>query len=158
MILSPKSRNYFKFLQAKVSQGMARHGSRTPYLLDDDPIIRNYEIIHKVWSERAAINKVCLENKISRSQYYEKEDDFVRYGVLGLFPEIKTVTFSPDLERLTIMVSNARPSLSQQAILRVAEAVPITRQEAHMDGLLPTRQQTEVFGIVYSARSMNCID
>lgn len=133
MILSPKSRNYFKFLQAKVAQGMARHDSRTPYLLADDPIIRNYEIIHKVWSEGVGINKVCLENKISRSQYYEKEDHFVRYGVLGLFPEIKTVTSSPGLERLTIMVSNARPSLSQQAILRMAEAVPSTRQVADIE-------------------------
>ena len=87
MILSQKNRHYFKFLEAKVSQAIAQQGSRTPYFLDDDPVIRNYEIIREVWFDGVAINKVCKEHKISRSQYYQKEDRFVKYGIWGLFPE-----------------------------------------------------------------------
>jgi hypothetical protein len=134
MILSHKSREYFKFLQAKVSQAMARQGSHTPYLLDD-PVIKNYEIIRGVWFDGKSIQHVCQRHKLSRSQYYEKENYFIHYGVLGLFPEIKTLVCSPELERLILMVSDARPSLSQQAMLRVAEAVPLTVMEADIDSI-----------------------
>ncbi|MCK4390893.1 MAG: transposase, partial [Desulfobacterales bacterium] len=133
MILSQKSRDYFKSLQAKVSQAMTRYASRIPYFLDDDPVIKNYEIIRQVWFNDVGIKKVCQEHKISRSQYYEKENGFVKHGVLGLFPEIRTLTCSPYLERLILIVSNARPSLSQQAMLRVAEAVPLTREVADIE-------------------------
>lgn len=133
MILSHKSREYFKFLQAKVAQAMARHGSRIPYMLDDDPVIRNYEIIREVWFDGTSIHYVCQKHKLSRSQYYEKENYFIQYGMLGLFPEIKTLPCSPELERLILMVIDARPSLSQQAMLRVAEAVPLTSHEADID-------------------------
>lgn len=112
---------------------MARQGSRTPYFLDNDPVIRNYEIIREVWLGGIAIKKVYQEHKISRSQYYEKETCFVKYGVVGLFPEIKPLTSLPELERLILIVSNARPSLSQQAMLRVAEAVPLTREVADLE-------------------------
>lgn len=112
---------------------MAQHASHTPYFLDDDPVIKNYEIIRNVWLNERGIREVCQEYQISRSHYYEKEDLFVKHGVLGLFPEIKPINSLPNLERLTFIVSNARPSLSQQAILRIAEAVPITQQEADIE-------------------------
>jgi hypothetical protein len=57
-----------------------------------------------------------------------KEDDFIKHGLLGLFPEVKALPYSSDLERLIVMVSKARPFLSQQAMLRIAEAVPLTQE------------------------------
>jgi len=135
MILSHKSREYFKLLAAKVSQAMARYSSRTPYFLDNDPVITNYEIIREVWFDGAPIKNVCQRHNLSRSQYYEKEDRFVKHGVLGLFPKLKTLPYSPMLERLIVMVCKARPSLSQQAMLRIAQALPLTRDEADMEGV-----------------------
>lgn len=114
---------------------MAQHARRTPYFLDDDPVIRNYEIIREVWLNGTPIQKVCQKHKISRSQYYEKEDCFVKNGLLGLFPETKALSYSPDLERLIFMISEARPSVSQQAMLRVAEALPLTRDEADIESI-----------------------
>jgi transposase len=57
-----------------------------------------------------------------------KEDDFIKHGLLGLFPEVKALPYSSDLERLIFMVSKAPPSLSQQAMLGIAEAVPLTQE------------------------------
>ena len=57
----------------------------------------------------------------------------MEHGLPGLFPEVKTLPFSEDLERLIIMVSKARPSLSQQSIMRIAEAVPATQEAAGME-------------------------
>jgi hypothetical protein len=135
MILSHKSREYFKLLAAKVSQAMAQYSSRTPYFLDDDPVIANYEILRQVWFDGAPIKNVCQRHDLSRSQYYEKEDRFVKHGVLGLFSKLKTLPYSPMLERLIVMVCKARPSLSQQAMLRIAQALPLTRDEVDMEGV-----------------------
>ena len=133
MILSHNSRSYFELLQAKVSQAMARYARHTPYFLDDDPVITNYEVIREVWFDHSPIKAVCQRHGLPRSQYYEKEDRFVEHGLPGLFPEVKTLSISEDLERLVIMVSKARPSLAQQSIMRIAEAVPATQEAAGME-------------------------
>jgi len=128
MILSNNTRSYFELLQSKVSQAMAQYGRRTPYLLDDDPVITNYEVIRDVWFERLSIKRVCQRHGLSRSQYYEKEGRFVKHGLPGLFPDVRARGVSMDLERLVIMVSKARPFLSQQSIMRITEAVPATQE------------------------------
>ena len=120
MILSNKNKEYFKYLQAKVSQAMARFSTNRPYLVEDDPIVTNYEIIREVWFEGVPIKNVCKRHNLSRSQYYEKEEGFVTHGLVGLFPEVKTHSYSADLECLIVLVSKARPFLSQQAMLRIA--------------------------------------
>ncbi|PIP05204.1 MAG: hypothetical protein COX52_13245, partial [Syntrophobacterales bacterium CG23_combo_of_CG06-09_8_20_14_all_48_27] len=94
MILSRNSRSYFELLQAKVSQAMAHHGRDTPYFIDDDPVVANYEAIREVWLDSSPIKTVCQRHRFSRSQYYEKEDRFVEHGLPGLFPEVKTVPVS----------------------------------------------------------------
>jgi len=112
---------------------MAQITRRTPYFLDNDPVIINYEVIREVWFNRSPIKTVCQRHGLSRSQYYEKEDRFVEHGLPGLFPEVKTLPISEDLERLVIMVSKARPSLSHQSIMRIAQAVPATQEAADME-------------------------
>jgi len=134
MILTHGTMVYFKTLQSKVSQAIAQAGRpTTPYLVEDDPVIKNYELIRESWLQRVPIKIVCQKHKISRSQYYEKEDRFIKYGVPGLFPDIKALVDEPDLERLVLLVSKAKPILSQQAILRIAEVVPVTKAEADME-------------------------
>ena len=114
---------------------MAQHKRRTPYFLDNDPVIINYEAIRAVWFDRSLIKTVCQRHGFSRSQYYEKENQFVEHGLPGLFPEIKTIPISEDLERLVVMVSKAKPSLSHQSILRIAQAVPATHDAADSESV-----------------------
>lgn len=135
MILSHNTRSYFALLQAKVLQGMAQFGRQTPYLLDDDPVLSNYEVIRDVWLNGSPIKESCEQHGLSRSQYYEKEDRFVAHGLPSLFPDVRTLPISEDLELLVIMVSKARPSVSQQSIMRIAEAVPATQEDAGMESV-----------------------
>ncbi len=135
MILSYTNRSYFEFLQAKVSQAMARTSSKVPYFMDDDPVIANYEVIRDVWFHGSPIKRVCQQQGISRSQYYKIEDQFVKHGLPGLFPNIRSLSHSEGLERLVIMVSKARSSLSQQAILRIAQVVTVTQEDADIDAV-----------------------
>ncbi len=79
------------------------------------------------------IKYVCQSYDLSRSQYYEKEDQFIEHGILGLFPKFKTLPYVSELERLIVMVSKARPSLSQQAMLRIAQALPSIRDKVDIE-------------------------
>ena len=128
MILSPTTIMYFKLLSSKVTNAMASFHSATPYFIEDDPVINHYEALRKIWFDHAAIKQVCLEYHLPRSSYYEIEDRFVRDGLAGLFLFPGTpVQQAPTLEQLVLIVKNCRPSASQLAILRVAQAVPVTQ-------------------------------
>ena len=135
MIISNAGRSYFELLESKVSQAMAKSGSRTPYFLEEDPVISSYELVREVWLAGSPIKTACLRHGFSRSRYYEKEDRFVKYGLAGLFPDIKTLPIPGELERLVVMVAKARPSLSRQAITRIAEAVPVTKKAANIESV-----------------------
>ena len=131
MILSPAAIQYFKLLSSKVTRAMASYHSATPYFIEDDPLISHYEILRMVWLGSVPIKQVCLEHNLSRSSYYEIEDRFVRYGFAGLFScPGGTVNQAPNLEQLVLIVKNCRPSVSQIAVLRVAQAVPVTQAAA----------------------------
>jgi hypothetical protein len=133
MILSQRTIDYFSGLQARVSQAMAKVAGTRPYFVEHDPVIANYEILREIWVERGPIKAVCQRRDVSRSQYYELETRFLRHGLAGIFPDFKTPTFCPELERLVLLVKASRPSLSQQSIFRVAQAVPLTRRDADID-------------------------
>ena len=133
MILTKSTIEYFKGLQSRVTQAMAKSVSTQPYAVKGDPVIQNYEILREVWLKRAPIKAICRRRDFAWSQYYEMEDRFLRHGVAGIFPEFKEATYCPDLERVVLMVKESRPSLSQQSILRVAHAIPLTRQYADVD-------------------------
>jgi transposase len=131
MILSPTSIRYFKLLGSKVTKEMASYHSTTPYFIANDPVIRYYEALRKVWIGTVAIKRVCAEYDLSRSSYYEIEDRFVRNGFAGLFRlPGTTVDQAPNLEQLVLIVKHCRPSVSRLAVLRVAQATPATQAVA----------------------------
>lgn len=110
---------------------MASYQAGTPYFIEDDPVITRYEVLRKVWLGSAAVKQVCLEYDLSRSSYYEIENSFVRYGFAGLFPcPCSAVSQAHNLEQLVLIVKKCRPNVSQIAILRVAQAVPVTQTAA----------------------------
>ena len=131
MILPAASIAYFRMLGSKVTQGMACSYSETPYLLEQDPLIEHYEALRQVWLGSVAVKQVCLEYQLSRSSYYEMEERFMRYGLAGLFALPPTAAAQqPALEQLLLIVRKCRPSVSQTALLRIAQAVPVTREAA----------------------------
>ena len=128
MILSPVAIRYFKLLGSKVTNEMASYHSTTPYFITNDPLIRHYEALRKVWFDGVAIKRVCAGYNLPRSSYYEIEDGFVDSGFTGLFRlPGTTVDQVPHLEQLVLIVKHCRPSVSQLAVLRVAQATPSTQ-------------------------------
>ena len=130
MLLSDEKIQYFAAIQSKVTHAMADHHAKIPFHIDDDPVIRSYLCIRHVWWERQPIRNVCRVHDISKTAYYEMEKRFVQKGLLGLFVLPKAPRQAPHLEQLVLLVKQARPSLSNQAILRLAQAVPVTKDYA----------------------------
>ncbi|MDP6736601.1 MAG: transposase [Nitrospinaceae bacterium] len=131
MILSPAAIKYFKLLSSKVTSAMASHQCATPYFIETDPVIRHYEVLRKVWFGSVPIKQACTEHGLPRSSYYEIEDRFVHHGLAGLFSYPGApVTQAPNLEQLVLIVKSCRPTVSQLAVLRVAQAVPVTHAVA----------------------------
>ncbi|MEA3225654.1 MAG: transposase [Planctomycetota bacterium] len=131
MILSPDAVKYFKLLSSKVTSAMASYQCATPYFIETDPVIKHYEVLRKVWVGSVPIKQACIEHELPRSSYYEIEDRFVLHGLAGLFSYPGgTVTQAPNLEQLVLIVKNCRPTASQLAVLRVAQAVPVTQAVA----------------------------
>jgi hypothetical protein len=133
MIFSYTTIEYFRQIEAKAVQAMAKYDAATPYWIADDPVIGHYECLREVWERRKPIKAACIEYQLFRSQYYEMEKQFVRHGLVGLFPRFNGVTQFLNLEKLVLVVKEAKPKISQQAILRIAQAVPLTNSEADAD-------------------------
>lgn len=125
MILTTSSIKYFKLLSSQITKDMARYDSQIPYYISNDPVINIYEAIRKVWLASIPIKRVCRENNISRTFFYQMEECFINYGLPGLFVLWKGIKEEPSLETLVLIIKKCRPSLSNIAILRIVQVVPI---------------------------------
>ena len=87
MIFSYTTIEYFRQIEAKAAQAMAKYDAAIPYWIADDPVIGRYECLREVWERRKPIKAACIEYQLFRSQYYEMEKLFVRHGLVGLIKE-----------------------------------------------------------------------
>ncbi|KPA15653.1 hypothetical protein MHK_004137 [Candidatus Magnetomorum sp. HK-1] len=128
MIISKKSKKYFKSLGSRVLQSMVKYQSKTPYFYKDDIFFNQYECLRSVWADNLSIKSACENFNISRSSFYETEKRFLTYGLLGLFSFSESCQQHPDLEQLTLLIKKARPSLSYTSIYRITDSVPLTKK------------------------------
>jgi len=133
MILSKPLLDYFKSIQAKTLQAMAMSNAKTPYLLQKDENILRYEAIRDVWIEDQSVHSVCQKHNCSRSYYYDFEKRFLQLGMVGLLDTFTHVPQFPKLEQLIIMARKSRPTLSNAALLRIAQTIPITSEGVSID-------------------------
>ncbi|MBC8553589.1 MAG: transposase [Candidatus Brocadiales bacterium] len=132
MILSNAAQGYFREIVAKVAAEIGKQSSNTPYWIENDTILNSYECIREVWTGRNTMQNALNKYGISRSSYYELEDRFVLHGLPGLFSAVNGAKQDNDLERLVLMVRRSRPTANHTAILRVAEALPLTKENASL--------------------------
>jgi hypothetical protein len=133
MIFSRDTVKYFKSIGSMAIQGMAQKKAKTPYFLDDDLVISNYECIRDVWHDKSSITDACNRHSIPRSTYYMLEEEFIKFGVPGLFPIMKQVMQFPKVEELVLLVKNARPSITNIGVVRIAQALPVTKEDVNLD-------------------------
>jgi hypothetical protein len=132
MIISKKLKADISAMGVRVVKGMTLHQSAKPYLVDDE-IINMYEAIRDVWQHRLPVIQACKKFSLTKSAYYEKEESFLKYGIVGLFPEVDHDPELDDLEELVLLVKKSRPKLSITGIFRITEAIPITKAHTTID-------------------------
>jgi hypothetical protein len=130
MILSQSTQQYFREIVSKVATGTGEQSSKTPYWIHDDLILSRYECIRAVWTGRDTISNACCQFGVTRSLYYELENKFIEHGVLGLFSFSCGVRQHKALEKLVLLVKKCHPHSSHTEILRVAQALPLTKELA----------------------------
>ena len=134
MIFTQEIMKYFERIASKVQQALGQSQAKVPYFIIEDDIIMKYECLRSVWSDGLPIKTACSRYEIPRSSYYEAENNFVTYGIAGLFPVFDNGQPQvAELEKFVIMVKDARPSLTNTAIHRIAQAVPITKEFADVE-------------------------
>ena len=133
MILPKQTIDYFKLISSKVNKGKVLNKSENPYMIENDQTIRNYECIRDVWHCSNSISGTCEKHDISRTTYYQLENNFVDYGLPGLFYIPHTLRNEPALEKLVLLIKQSRPSLSHIAILRLAQCLPLIKDKANLD-------------------------
>jgi ACT domain-containing protein len=131
MILPKATIDYFKLLSSKVNKGKAQKKTDNPYMIQDDQTILNYECIRDVWYCSKSISSTCKKHNISRTTYYQLENNFVNYGLPGLFYFPRNICEEVILEKFVLLIKECRPSLSQIAILRLVQCLPLTKDKAN---------------------------
>lgn len=126
MIFTNAFIKYMSAIPTKIASAKAHHCVTSPYHIQKDPVITAYESIRSVWHDGVSVKQTCLQYDISRTQYYKIEEQFINFGIAGLFQITQHYTEIPELESLAVILKKARPSLSHIELFRFAQAVPIT--------------------------------
>ena len=133
MIFNDETLGYFNRLPSLVANSFSKENTIRPYHIKEG-VIEKYECIRKVWTGSCSVKQVCSEFKISRATYYSYDNSFASYGLLGLFPFWKESERADGLlERLVLLIKDARSNLSQQGIFRISQSIPVTKEITSLD-------------------------
>lgn len=152
MIFTQRQMKYLAELPSTVAHALP--GAANPLLpfLLDDPVIKNYELLRSVWLEKKSVKAACRGRGFSRTEFYRLENDFLSHGIPAVYPRLGARDQNPKLERLALLVKITRPTATETAILRIAEALrmdPIPSLHAighvlHCHGLGNTRDESDL--------------
>ena len=125
MIFTERQVQYLAQLPSTVAHALPKaRNPDVPFFLND-AVIDNYELLRAVWVEGKSIRAACRRNRQSRTEFYQLENEFVRHGVVAVYPDLGSRDQHPKLERLALLVKKTRTTATETAILRLAEALRI---------------------------------
>ncbi len=125
MVFTDTAIKYFSLIGSQVRAGFAESNSATPFYYEDEPFHIAYEVITQIWKRRKSIRSLSEEHGISRDTVKRWQQDFVRYGAIGLLAEISYIAVDSLLERLVVLIKTVRKHEHSNYALRLAEALEI---------------------------------
>lgn len=125
MILTDSSFDFFSLIQSRVRSSFNGIKRNTPYQYEGESFFQYYESIFRVWKKQETQRQVTSNLHMSRTTYKELESAFVEHGAIGLLSVPGLVEVVPLLERLVILVNDARPHASSGHILTLANALQL---------------------------------
>ena len=125
MIFTDETLDYFLLLQSNVRASVAESLSETPYTYSQESFFNAYEALYQLWIKRKSQRQIMQTYSISRLTLKKWEENFIRFGVLGLFPSLSFVDINSKLEQLVVLIKSARPHESSSHALRLSKAFNI---------------------------------
>jgi len=125
MVFTDTAIEYFSLIGSRVRAGFAETNSATPFYYEEESFHRAYEAITQIWKRRQSIRSVAEKHAVSRDTVKSWQHDFVRYGAIGLLPQIASIPVDSLLERLVVLIKTAREHEHSNYALRLAEALHI---------------------------------
>ena len=125
MVPTEKTLKYFGEIPYRARAAFARSSAPVAFEYDNEPFFVSYEALRRVWTKRESRRKAAELCNVGRQTITEWEKAFVDYGALGLLADISFVQIDSRLERLAVLVKEARPHERANCVLRLAEALGI---------------------------------
>ena len=125
MIFTDETLDYFLLLQSNVRASVAESLSETPYTYSQEFFFNAYEALYQLWVKRKSQRHIMQTYSISRVTLKKWEENFITFGVLGLFPSLSFVEINAKLEQLVVLIKSARPHESSSHALRLCKAFNI---------------------------------
>ena len=110
----------FSIVPALVRVAMAEQQTQTPYRYENEPFFPAYDALFRIWKKRESQRKVAAEFGIGRDTLRGWEDAFLRHGAIGFLRIPGLVEVDPRLERLVLLVRQARPKTGSAHISTLA--------------------------------------
>jgi transcriptional regulator with XRE-family HTH domain len=104
---------------------MGREQSHVPFHYENEPFFEAYEALYRVWKKRSSQREVAGALNISRQSLKQWEQDFVRYGTVGLLPKLSQLSIDTKLEKLVVLIKSSRPHECASFTVRMANALEI---------------------------------
>jgi len=123
MVLTDSSFDFFSLIQSRVRSSFNDPKTNIPYQYEDESFFQNYESIFRVWKKRETQRNVTSSLSMSRTTFKELESAFEEHGTVGLLTLPGIVEVNPLMERLVILVNDARPHCNSGHILTLANAL-----------------------------------
>lgn len=115
----------FALIPARVRAATTEQQTQTPYRYDNEPFFQAYDALFGIWKKRASQRKVSAQFGIGRDTIRGWEDTFVRHGTIGFLRMPGLVEVDHRLERLVLLVRQARPKTGSAHISTLAQALGI---------------------------------
>jgi hypothetical protein len=115
----------FSIVPALVRVATAEQQTQTPYRYENEPFFPVYDALFRIWKKRESQRKVAAEFGLGRDTLRGWEDAFLRHGAIGFLRIPGLVEVDPRLERLVLLVRQARPKTGSAHISTLAQALGI---------------------------------
>ncbi len=143
MVFTDSTFRTFSLIHAFVRVAMTEQQAPTPYRYNNEPFFQAYDALFRIWKKRESQRKVSVELGIGRDTIRGWEASFLRYGAIGFLCLPGLVEVDARLERLVVLVRQARPKTGSAQILTLAQALNIPGVDM---GLIGRIQRSHGYG------------
>ncbi len=109
MVFTDSTFRTFSLIHALVRVATAEQQTQTPYRYNNEPFFQVYDALFRTWKKRESQRKVSAELGIGRDTIRGWEAAFLRHGAIGFLRLPSLVEVDARLERLVVLVRQARP-------------------------------------------------